>query len=787
MLKPRLLSAALTTLLVMSGLPVTAQRPITVSGTVRDASGAVLPDTFVELLIDAERVDSAVTDASGRYSLALRSDATHRLVVTRAGFEVETVELPAATTSRERDVIMRVAAFGDTVVVTASGTEALRTTVNESITVLEADDVRAMGANSLAEVVNAVPALNVESTGREGALASLFSRGGESDYNLVLIDGVRANITGGRFNFSRVSAGEIERVEVVRGAQSSLYGSAAIGSVVQVITRRAAPTDAPTVSGSVEGGSFATGRADLSLLGGALQRFDYKASAAFRTSDGAFEDLLPERDRYQQSVFNGGFGAVLGQGASLRLTGRYSDADGRSVGPIVYGARDTGTRFDSRDRAISVQYRQAFSGAFEHSATAAYFDSDSVSVDAVADPPYFIYAILEGAAGALFPDSPRLVRLISEPEFAALAAGPTLPAGQYLVSTPSGVSDFVSSSTTPFRRPSFAYRANIAWATGQTLSAGYEYERESQPDTDGWVIGNHAWFVQQQFAAAERWFLSLGARIDDNSRFGTEVSPKVSLGGFLLPPGSGLVSSVRTFFNFGHGIKNPVFSELFGSAFVDGNPTLHPERARTVDAGVETTFADQYWLARVAYFNNDFEDQVAFFASGPVLKDGIADYINVDGSRAAGWELELALQRPIAGVTASAGYAYVDTEVTSSVNTSDQFQPGQPLLRRPAHSASAQVRYQGGPFGLALTMRRVGERHDSAFMPLRTLTGEPANITVNPAYTWLGLTGEVRVHDAVGLYVTITNLADTEYESALGFPGLPRAVVAGARFDLGAR
>jgi len=173
--------------------------------------------------------------------------------------------------------------------------------------------------------------------------------------------------------------------------------------------------------------------------------------------------------------------------------------------------------------------------------------------------------------------------------------------------------------------------------------------------------------------------------------------------------------------------------------------------------------------------------------------DGRPDYINIDGSTANGWELEVGLQRPLAGITASAGYAFVDTEVTSSVSTSDQFQPGQPLLRRPKHSVTGQLRWLGGPVTTALTWRRIGERHDSAFMPLRTLpepgfpTGRVANITVNPGYTWLGVTGEYRLRQGVSLYLRIDNLTDASYESALGYPGLPRAAVVGGRFELSAR
>jgi outer membrane receptor protein involved in Fe transport len=164
-------------------------------------------------------------------------------------------------------------------------------------------------------------------------------------------------------------------------------------------------------------------------------------------------------------------------------------------------------------------------------------------------------------------------------------------------------------------------------------------------------------FLQQQIRpGAGRWFAAAGIRLDDNSRYGTELSPKLSVGAFVVPFRSGAASSVKLQANAGHGIKNPVFAELF-STFVDGNPNLNPERANTFDAGAELTLVDQRYALVGTWFSNRYEDQVAFRSSGPGL-DGIPDYINIEGSRADGIELELRLQRALAGVTAS-GFLHV--------------------------------------------------------------------------------------------------------------------------------
>jgi vitamin B12 transporter len=289
--------------------------------------------------------------------------------------------------------------------------------------------------------------------------------------------------------------------------------------------------------------------------------------------------------------------------------------------------------------------------------------------------------------------------------------------------------------------------------------------------------------------------VTIGGRIDENSHYGTNASPKLSLGGFLLPLTDGGLSSVKVFSNIGKGIKNPLFGELFGSAFTDGNLNLRPERARTLDAGAELTLDSQRWRTTVAFFDNDYEDQVAFRSSGGFGLDGLPDFVNIAGSKARGWEVEAVLQRPIFGFTGAAGYALVDTEVTATTSTSAQFQPGQPLLRRPKHSGMFRVAYAAGRLAINLDVRRVGQRHDAAFIGLQAVpspgspiaTARPVDITVNPGYTVAGAGADVRLRGELTLFLRIDNLTDEVYEGALGFPGLPRSAVVGARFNLAGR
>jgi vitamin B12 transporter len=762
---------------------------VVIQGVVADSSGAVVSGAVVDVVVAGRSIARVTTGADGAFRLEVPAGVPLALRARRDGFADEVVALAGLSQPLTQDVTLQVGGLSDSLVVTASRTPESRAKVTESVTSFTRADIQALGASSLADVVRFVPGVNVESAGREGSVTSMFTRGGESDYNLVLIDGVRVNQSGGVFDFSRINAAEIERVEVVRGAQSSLWGSDAMGSVVQIFTRRAGAGDRPQVSASTEGGSFNTFRGDARLMGGASNRVDYSAGLSRRQSDGAFADLLPEDDTFEQTAYDVGAGGLLSDRLALRGGLRSTTADGKSVGAIVYGARNTGGAYETSDLSGHLDLSHSFGSRFSGAASFNYFRYKSYSADTIADAPFTTYTILEGTPNAIYPNGTRLVRLLDVTEFNSLvAAGATPAPGQFLASRQSPNYPFTSNAE--FERPAFRYQADYAWA-GQQFSAGYEWEREINALSDDVRLDNQSFFAQQQFSVRDRWFATVGGRVDSKEGSDTFFSPKLSAGGFLVPFKRGGLSSVKVFGNLGQGIKSPSLSERFGGPFTDPAPGLKVEQARTGDVGVEATFADQRFRALVTYFNNDYTDQIAY--RGGVAGDGVPEYINIDGSKADGWEMEWALQRPVGGLTAAATYTFVDHRVVTNVSTSQQFQPGQPLLRRPKNSGTIRAAWANGRVTANASARIVGDRHDNSFLSLRTVpnAARPAaittDITVNPGYTTFSLGLDVRAHEMVTFYVRGENVADEVYESVLGYPAMPRSFVGGVRFAFGAR
>jgi outer membrane receptor protein involved in Fe transport len=151
----------------------------------------------------------------------------------------------------------------------------------------------------------------------------------------------------------------------------------------------------------------------------------------------------------------------------------------------------------------------------------------------------------------------------------------------------------------------------------------------------------------------------------------------------------------------------------------------------------------------------------------------------------------LALQRPVEGFTAGVTYALVDTEVVTNQSTSQQFQPGQPLLRRPKHSGTVRVGYTMGRLSANFDTRWVGDRHDNTFFfpQLRTVANasRPAfstDLTFNPGYAVAGFGVDYSVDRRASVFVRVNNVGDTEYDTAIGWPGTPRNAMVGVRFNV---
>ncbi|PYR35466.1 MAG: hypothetical protein DMF90_13460, partial [Acidobacteria bacterium] len=249
----------------------------TVVGHVLDPLGGAIAHATATLLHDEQSVTDTTTDESGRFSLASAESGRYRVRVEAPGFEPrDTYAVFVAVGDRVTvNVTLAIGSVAEQVVVSASATSLPESQVGASVTVLDQTVLGSLNKADVFEALRLVPGVQVVQTGQRGGTTSLFVRGGNDDFNKVLIDGIPANDIGGGFDFGTLPVSSVERVEVLRNPNSVLYGADALTGVVNITTRRGT-SSIPELSYAIDGGTFGTLRQDLSV-GGAHQRFDYFA------------------------------------------------------------------------------------------------------------------------------------------------------------------------------------------------------------------------------------------------------------------------------------------------------------------------------------------------------------------------------------------------------------------------------------------------------------------------------------------------------------------------------
>ena len=220
-------------------------------------------------------------------------------------------------------------------------------------------------------------------SGAPGALTSLFVRGGESDYNKVLLDGVPLNEPGGSFYFSNLTTENLDRVEVVRGAYSSLFGSDAMGSVIQLFTKRAdGASRRPRGSAQIDGGTYGT----LHMTAGASGKtgpLEYSLAAARFNSD----DRVPN-SRFENTTLSANVGVAIGAAATLRVVGRGELGHAGTPGTTAFGRPDLDAFSERRDSVASVSFDQQITRAVRQRASYSRAASSQQSTNLILDPPY---------------------------------------------------------------------------------------------------------------------------------------------------------------------------------------------------------------------------------------------------------------------------------------------------------------------------------------------------------------------------------------------------------------
>ena len=478
--------------------------------------------------------------------------------------------------------------------------------------------------------------------GSVGSVNTLFLRGGESRYTKVLIDGVAVNAPGGFFDFSHLTVDNIERIEVVRGPASVVYGADAVTGIVQIFTRQGRGR----LNGSAEGRAGNRGSREITLdANGSNGALRYSLGGGARRTDGIF----PFNNNYYNGTLSASAGLTPRKGSDLLVSGRYTDAE------YHYPTDFTGAPVDSNSYRVQHRLTVGIDGKTEL--------SDKVTARARVGTNE-VSDLTEDIFNPFSTENPP----------------------------PRRHSALISRNKRRTADGGFEFKLKQA-----VMNVGAEYLAESEKSTnsEGPVGGaatptstfdadrHNTAFYSELVATSEAgssWTVS--ARRDDNSMYDPFTSYRA---GVSVPAGqsSRLRASFSTSFNA------PAFNQIAPTLYTKGSPDLKPERARSWEVGAEQTLVYGILKVSASYFNQRFKDLIQYVnGSAP---DFLGSYANLTEAESNGYEGEITLT-PLDEWSASASYTFAEPKVKKvSSDYAGDLRAGDPLLRRPKHSGTATL------------------------------------------------------------------------------------------------
>jgi len=792
----------------------------TVSGRITDSLGASVQNAKVELVEigGGKVVQSTTSDGSGRYSFSVANEGRFRVRAEAKSFQpVESGErFAGGAHAAEIDLTLSPSMVAREIVVTATGVPIPEEQTGASISVVNEESLATR--RNVDEELRIQPGVEVDSTGQIGALTALRVRGGPSDSNKVLIDGIPANDIGGVMNFASLSASGFEKVELYRGPNSALYGADAMASVVNITTRRGV-TPLPEVGYSIEGGNFNSLHQE-SNLGGAWRRFDYFTDVSRSDT----QNSTPNSEFHNGSIL-GNVGWQMLPGTELRATGR------RSVSAV--NSPNSFDLFGIADDGVSREADTSFGVTLENRASARWHN-----LVRYAGLRFRSQYTNFGPTGICYDPfgSPACNDGMQE----YLGSVTTIRgANGYQTTGAGGLGAILQYGPEAYFDPSLSNRDSIyaqsdyKWNSNLAALFGFRYEAESgytasyDPiygnSKNSVTRGNYSYMMQVNGGFWNRLYYTAGSGLENNGVFGFAATPRASLAYFLAKPrDNGILSGTRLVFNFGKGIKEPSIYEETHSLYDLLGATLaaqygiHPFRAelsRTYDGGVQQTLLNGKARVSLTFFHNEFGDQAegvpaaglkTLYGIPPTSGAGGA-YVNTLSYRALGTEFD-AEYHITHNLSVRGGWTYTDAAVqhsfassalTPTYNLASNFSNipigaysplvGARPFRVPPHSGYFSADWSQGRCTLRMTGTLVSRRDDSTFL-VDAYYGNTMllpNRNLDPSYQKLDLYGSFRITKRVSAYASMDNLLNQHYYEVFGYPALPFTVRGGMKFIVG--
>jgi vitamin B12 transporter len=796
--------------LLLSPLAAFATDAGVLRGTVTDPLGSVVVSATVELLEGASVAQQTTTDATGNYIFHLQKSARYQVRAIAPTFQATTSSavFVAAAGKAQVDITLATQTLTQEVTVTATGTPTPEAQVGAAVSVLDADQYRY--STEVQDPLRLIPGAQLTQTGQVGGTTGLSIRGGNTNANKVLIDGVPADDIGGAVEFGNIDSVGIDKIEVLREPNSALYGSDALAGVVSLTTVRGS-TLLPLLTYSGDGGNLNTFR-QVGTLGGTFRHFDYYS--AFARTD--TRNNLP-KDAFHNGTYAGNFGWTPNTANDLRFTVRHlTVASDQPNAVLLYGIPDS-SNVKEQDDYYSAAWNNQTTGKWHnqirYGGLRLNYHYTDFAATGIYNPDLDVYlgapVNIQGANG---------YRVSGQAIFQYGASyGETFP------------NDYVAPSKRDFVYAQSDYRINAHLVALGAFK--YEDERGSTQSSGGTPTaierGNYSYTIQLAGDLWNRLYYTVGSGLEDNGLFGFAATPRASLAYYLFrPTNTGWLSGTKLNFSFGKGIKEPSIYyqsiSLFGilDALPDGSQLtqqyhvspIGPETSRTYDGGVD----QQFWNGRarisVTYFHNEFTNGVEFVpqsallalglpaASDPAVEFGAA--VNSQAFRAQG--VEVATEYKVGShLFARGGYTYLDALVQQSFSSESlpSYNPSFPAIpigafsplvgarpfRHAPHSGYFGLTYNRGRWYGAFTGTLVGRRDDSDYLTDAEFGNSLLlpNRNLDGAYQRLELGGGYQVSRSLTAYTDMQNLLNEHYSEAFGYPALPFTIRAGIKISFG--
>jgi len=799
-----------------------------IHGVVTDASGAKVTGARVVLISNGKAVGTTTSSGDGSFQILTGTEGRFFLLVSAKSFrQLETPNFYAGKLDAiERSLVLEPEWVRESIVVTAIGTPTPQPQTSEATSVIGPLDLALR--DSLVSDLRLMPGTFVTQSGQMGSATSLFVRGGNSTDNKILLDGVSVGDVGGFFDFGALSTTAVERAEVYRGPNSSLYGANAATGVVSLTTPRGT-TQFPSLLFHGDAGNLNTSREEMEVAG-AHNKLDYLGAFSWLQTD---NNLPNDQHHVATSAAN------LGWQASATTQIR---------GTLHYGVAATGVPnawnfYHVADRATEKDQDLFVSGSIDNQTTASFHNMVRYGLTRKREQ------------SNIWQPSGELIQYGVDDYGDILSAyyGDTVKitgANGYAVTGRAQLDypqTYPDNSQYVSNRDQLVYQADYQVTPHLGVLVGFHYEDErglenipNYYEDRNTERSNYDYLAAVHGDFKNRFYYTLGGNLEHYSEFGVQTSPRAGASLFAIRPRKGIFSGTRLLFNYGDAVREPSLTDEFGSLYKflvkNGYATqakqmhigsLTAPATRTYEGGMEQGFLSNRIMFRTSYFHNQFGKEIEYVGGHllPNLLPGLTaaekatletelgyyytdDYplgVNTEAFRAQGVEttMESGIGR---NIFLRGGYTYLDSVVQRSFTSdnealtagSELTYNGIPVgaisplkgarpFRRAPHTGFFSSTYSGKTITGLFSASFANRSDDSTFLEDEDITGGNTlllpNRNLDFGYAKLDAGMSYQLLSWLSVYGQAENLTSNRHIAPIGYPSLPFNFRTGLRIE----